>query len=56
MYKYIIFESDDWGSIRMSSNEAKAELLKKEFPLNERGSEFYNEFDQLHLEYDQIIH
>lgn len=45
MYKYIIFESDDWGSIRMSTSEARKELLSQRFPLDEKGSEFYNEFD-----------
>lgn len=45
MFKYIIFESDDWGSIRMSTSEARKELIKQKFPLDEIGSEFYNEFD-----------
>jgi hypothetical protein len=32
--KIIVFESDDWGSIRMSSKKAYDALLKKGYPVN----------------------
>lgn len=33
--KIVVFESDDWGSIRMPSRETLSELIKKGFPLDE---------------------
>ena len=33
--KIIVLESDDWGSIRMSSKEAFNNLLNKNYPADE---------------------
>lgn len=45
--KYIIFESDDWGSIRMPSRQSYERLLNKGLPLNQGDSRRYNFFDTL---------
>jgi hypothetical protein len=42
--KIIIIESDDWGSIRMSSKRAYNSLLDKGIPVNKS---FYNKYDSL---------
>lgn len=42
--KIIIIESDDWGSIRMSSKKAYNSLLDKGIPVNKS---FYNKYDSL---------
>ena len=42
--KIVVFESDDWGSIRMSSRVVFEKLLKKGIPVN-RGH--YNRYDSL---------
>lgn len=38
--KYIVLESDDWGSIRMPSNETKKELIQKEVLSSNKTSHF----------------
>lgn len=47
--KYILFESDDWGAIRMPSVESKINLIKYGFPLHQCP---YNSLDSLEGAYD----
>jgi hypothetical protein len=47
--KIVVFESDDWGSIRMSSKEALEALLKKGLPVKQCH---YNSFDALESDTD----
>lgn len=47
--KIIVFESDDWGSIRMPSMEIYNAFLKKGFGVN-KG--FYNRYDSIESELD----
>ncbi len=42
--KIVIIESDDWGSIRMSSKKSYDTLLSKGIPVNKS---FYNKYDSL---------
>ena len=42
--KIVVIESDDWGSIRMSSIDSYHRLLKLGFPVNQSH---YNKFDSL---------
>ncbi len=44
---YIIFESDDWGSLRMPSNDVYAQLESKGIQLKFPGSDQYNLYDTL---------
>lgn len=50
--KYLIIESDDWGSIRMPSNQAYKNLKKKGVKLDSGDSERYNKTDTLAGEED----
>src|SRR5690554_564768 len=45
--KIVVFESDDWGSIRMSSNEARKSLLAKGIIKNKGAADRYNRYDTL---------
>lgn len=45
--KIVVFESDDWGSIRMPSNEAREKLLKAGVIKNIGAANRYNRFDTL---------
>jgi hypothetical protein len=45
--KIIIFESDDWGSIRMPSRNSYTRLLKKGVPIDIGDSKRYNTYDSL---------
>ena len=42
--KIVVIESDDWGSIRMSSKDAYNQLLSQGYPLDESH---YNKYDSL---------
>src|SRR5690606_1519535 len=44
-YKYVIIESDDWGSIRMSSVKAYQNLVKKQVNLVSGDADRYNRTD-----------
>jgi hypothetical protein len=50
--KIIVFESDDWGSIRMPSRKAYHFLLEKGLPVNVGDSNRYNMFDSLESPHD----
>jgi hypothetical protein len=43
----VVFESDDWGSIRMPSNEVFNNLLKSDIDLLSDGGFRYNKYDSL---------
>lgn len=45
--KLIIFESDDWGSIRMPSNEVFNSLIKEGIDLTSDDGYLYNRYDSL---------
>lgn len=45
--QYIVFESDDWGSMRIPSNNVYSELESKGIQLKFPGSDQYNLFDTL---------
>jgi hypothetical protein len=47
--KVVVFESDDWGSIRIPSRDAYSRLKKKGFDLDKNP---YNRFDSLETEED----
>ena len=47
----IVFESDDWGSIRMSNKKDWDELLKIGYPVNKRP---YERFDTLESSEDLL--
>lgn len=47
--KLVIIESDDWGSIRMSSKESYMSLLKNKIPVDKS---YYNRYDSLASEND----
>jgi hypothetical protein len=42
--KFVVFESDDWGSIRIPSIEIKNKLIKRGFPLD---SNYFTRYDTL---------
>lgn len=50
--KIIIFESDDWGSIRMPSRKVYETLLKAGLNLNGGDGELYSLFDSLETDTD----
>jgi hypothetical protein len=50
--RYVIIESDDWGSIRMPSNEAFETLIKKGVPI---GNDPFNRYDSLESEEDLAL-
>ena len=50
--KIVVFESDDWGSIRMPSKEMYSAFLKKGYDIS--GS-FYNRFDTLESNDDLLM-
>jgi hypothetical protein len=45
--KIVVFESDDWGSIRMSSTQSREYLLKKGVNLYQGAGARYNRYDTL---------
>jgi len=45
--KYVIIESDDWGSIRMPSNEAYNNLIKAGIDLDNDEGRRFNKYDTL---------
>ena len=45
--KIVVFESDDWGSIRMSSNESYEARVKAGISLSKGAGERYNKYDTL---------
>lgn len=45
--KIVVIESDDWGSVRMSSNHSREVLLKKGIDLDKGNGARYNRFDTL---------
>lgn len=45
--KYVIIESDDWGSIRMPSNEAYNNLIKAGIDLDDDEGRRFNKYDTL---------
>ncbi|MFZ1705237.1 MAG: polysaccharide (de)acetylase [Saprospiraceae bacterium] len=45
--KIVVFESDDWGSIRMPSNKVYDSLLSKGIRLDSHGGNLFNRFDTL---------
>jgi hypothetical protein len=45
--KIVVIESDDWGSIRMSSNESYNKLQKAGLSLDKGAGERYNKYDTL---------
>lgn len=45
--KIVVIESDDWGSIRMSSNESYNTLLKAGLAVDKGAAARYNQFDTL---------
>lgn len=45
--KIVVIESDDWGSLRMSSNEAREYLIARGLNLEKGGGARYNMFDTL---------
>jgi len=45
--KIVVFESDDWGSIRMPSKESFIRLSESGIDLNKGDSERYNKYDSL---------
>ena len=47
--KIVVIESDDWGTIRMSSKEAFNSLLKKGYPVDQCP---YNKYDALESNQD----
>ena len=47
--KYVVIESDDWGSIRMSSRNAKESLQAKGYPIDACA---FNQYDMLESETD----
>lgn len=49
--KIVVFESDDWGSIRMSSQYAYQSLLKEGYPIND---DLYNIYDSLETSEDLV--
>ncbi len=49
--KIIVFESDDWGSIRMPSKKVYNSLVKKNIPLHKS---IYNKYDALESEEDLV--
>ncbi|MCW4469569.1 polysaccharide (de)acetylase [Flavobacterium sp. MFBS3-15] len=54
--KIVVIESDDWGSIRMPSNEIRQELQQKGIPLGEGTPGYsYNLYDTLASE-DDLSH
>lgn len=50
--KFVIIESDDWGSLRMPSNEVYKELEKSKVQLNFPGSDQFNLYDTLENTHD----
>lgn len=50
--KIVVFESDDWGSIRMSSNATRELLIKKGVDLLSGDSYRYNMYDTLATDND----
>lgn len=50
--KIVVFESDDWGSIRMPSYEVYSEFISNGFNLTDTA---YNRFDTLESEQDLIM-
>ncbi len=50
--KYIVIESDDWGSLRMPSIEVYKELEKSKVQLNFPGSDQFNLYDTLENTHD----
>ncbi len=50
--KILVFESDDWGSVRMPSNEVYDSLSKKGIKLDSEGAYLFNRFDNLANEDD----
>lgn len=53
--KIVVFESDDWGSIRMPSNEAYNRLKKAGINLTDRDALRYNQNDSLESEDDLAL-
>lgn len=49
--KLVVFESDDWGTIRMSNLDAFNKLLSKGYPVDQSS---YNKFDSLESNDDLI--
>src|SRR5690554_2556705 len=45
--KIVVIESDDWGSLRMSSNQAYEYLLKKNLNIDQGAGARYNLYDTL---------
>jgi hypothetical protein len=50
--KIIVFESDDWGMIRMSSKDAYQKLKKNGYPVHKS---IYNQFDSLEQNEDLLM-
>ncbi|MBK8547870.1 MAG: hypothetical protein IPL63_10985 [Saprospiraceae bacterium] len=45
--KIVVFESDDWGSIRMPSQKVYDSLVSKGVRLDSQGGYLFNKFDTL---------
>jgi len=45
--KIVVIESDDWGSLRMSSNQAYQDLKNKGVSLDQGAGARYNQYDTL---------
>lgn len=45
--KIVVIESDDWGSIRMSSNESYSEMLNAGLAVDKGNAARYNKYDTL---------
>ena len=50
--KYLVIESDDWGSFRIPSNQTYSKLEELGIQLNFPGADYYNQFDTLESRVD----
>lgn len=45
--KLIVIESDDWGSIRMPSNDTRTKLLDQDIPMGHKARQRFSNYDTL---------